>query len=54
MFLQQDREERELFAIDETVEMADITIDNDSSLEDFYREIEERLVEPVLGDEPSS
>jgi dephospho-CoA kinase len=28
--------------------MADITIDNDGSLQDFHREIEEQVVKPLL------
>lgn len=53
-FLQQDEEEKEMFRIEEAIEEADITIDNDGSLEDFHREIEEQVVKPVLDDEERS
>lgn len=47
-FLRQDEEEKEIFQIDRAAEMADITIDNDGSLKEFHREIEEQVVEPIL------
>jgi len=49
-FLEQDREEKEIFHIDEAVKQADITIDNDGSLGAFHRKIEKRVVEPMFGD----
>lgn len=50
-FLRQDREEAEMYWIEETIEQADITIDNDGSLEDFHRAIKEQVVKPVLSGE---
>jgi dephospho-CoA kinase len=47
-FLRQDAEEKEMFQIDRAAEMADITIDNDGSLQDFHREIEKQVVKPIL------
>lgn len=47
-FLRQDQEEKEMFQIERAADMADITIDNDGSLQDFHREIEEQVVKPLL------
>jgi dephospho-CoA kinase len=47
-FLAQDREENEIFQIEETIERADLTIDNDGSLANLYRRIEVQVVEPLL------
>jgi dephospho-CoA kinase len=49
-FLEQDKEEQEIFDIDEAIKQADITIDNDGSLQAFHRKIDRRVVEPMLGD----
>jgi dephospho-CoA kinase len=49
-FLRQDREEREMFDIEGAAEKADIAIDNEGSLHDFYSEIEAQVFEQVLGD----
>jgi dephospho-CoA kinase len=48
-FLRQDQEEKELFHIEEAIQQADITIDNDGALEAFHRKIERQVVEPILG-----
>jgi dephospho-CoA kinase len=48
-FLRQDQEEKELFRIEEAIQQAEITIENDGSLKDFYRAIEKRVVEPILA-----
>jgi dephospho-CoA kinase len=50
-FLQQEAEEKELFHLEETLAMADITVANDRSRDALYREIERKVVEPVLDDE---
>lgn len=47
-FLRQDREEKEIFQIEDAASMADITIDNDGSLQGFHREIEKQVVKPLL------
>ena len=47
-FLEQDREEMEIFQIEETIKKADITIDNGSSLREFYHKIEKHVAKPVL------
>lgn len=47
-FVRQDSEEEEVFDIQEAAARADITIENDGSLEDFHRSIEEQIVEPLL------
>jgi dephospho-CoA kinase len=48
-FLEQDREEREIFEIDEAVKEADLSIRNDRSLEKFYERIDECVAGPILG-----
>ena len=48
-FSQKDREEEELFHIQATIQSADLTIDNSGSLEDFHREIEEKIIRGPLG-----
>lgn len=50
-FREQDAAEEDLFDIQEAAERADLTIDNSGSLEEFYRRIEERVVQGVLVDE---
>ena len=50
-FLQQDQEEKEMFHIEETIQQADITIDNDGTLQDFHRTIEKQVVAPILEHE---
>lgn len=44
----QDREEDELFELDNVMEMADVTVNNDGTLGAFHRSIERRLVQPYL------
>lgn len=47
-FVQQDREEEQLFSISETVSRADVTIPNDRSLEDFHQAVDSRLIRAVM------
>ena len=47
-FLQQEEQEKELFHVEQAMEMADITVENDDSLDAFYDEIEKKVVTPVL------
>ncbi len=48
-FLKQEKEEEELFNISDTISEADITVDNSSRIEDFYQEIETKIVEMRLS-----
>lgn len=50
-FLMQDKAEEEIFKISETIKYAAVTIHNDGTREDFYRKIEEFLVQQKLFDE---
>jgi dephospho-CoA kinase len=44
VFLKQEQEEEQLFHISETVERADISIDNSGTVEEFHRKIDASLV----------
>lgn len=48
-FLEHDRAEQELFDLDQTLSMADLTIENDGTLEEFHREIDEKILNRVKG-----
>jgi dephospho-CoA kinase len=48
-FKQQDKAEEEMFRISETIEQADLTINNDVSLETFHQRIEETIVQQELS-----
>lgn len=50
-FLRQEREEEEMFSVSEAIRRADVTIENNTTLEALYRRIEEILIRPVLTDE---
>jgi len=50
-FLQQDKTEEEIFQISEAIQYADITINNNGSLEAFHRKIKESVVQEILSDE---
>ncbi|MDN3509815.1 MAG: AAA family ATPase [Candidatus Jettenia sp.] len=50
-FLIQDKTEEEIFKIGETIHSADVTINNDGTRKDFYRKIEEFLVQRKICDE---
>lgn len=50
-FLRQDQEEIDSFDLDETIRRADLTIENDASLEAFYRRIRESIMKAPLGEE---
>jgi len=47
-FKQQDKAEEEMFRVSETIEQADVTINNDDSLEAFHRRIEETIIRQAL------
>jgi dephospho-CoA kinase len=49
-FLRQDREEEEMFNISDAVKYADITINNDGTMGDFYKEIERSIVNQKLAE----
>jgi len=49
-FLQQDREEEEMFHLGEAIELADLTVENDGTLEEFHDRIEERIIKPELAE----
>jgi dephospho-CoA kinase len=40
-----------MFSIDETIRRADVTVENDATLDLFYRQIEKAIVQPVLSNE---
>jgi len=48
-FLRQDATEEEMFHVSETIQHADMTINNDGTLEAFHRRIEESLVQEMLS-----
>lgn len=50
-FLRQEREEEELFSLSDTIHRADVTIENNGTLEMFHRQIEAVLIRPVLAEE---
>jgi len=50
-FLRQEREEEEMFSIGETIRRADVTVENDATLDLFYRQIEKAIIQPVLANE---
>lgn len=50
-FKEQDREERQLFDLDETIKMADVRLNNDGTVEAFHKEIDEKLINRHLEDE---
>jgi dephospho-CoA kinase len=50
-FLQQDKTEEEIFHISKAIQHADITINNDGSLEAFQKKIKESVVQEILSDE---
>jgi dephospho-CoA kinase len=50
-FLEQDKEEEQLFRISEAIEKADLTIRNDASLEAFHERIDETIIDGVLAAE---
>lgn len=47
-FLEHDRAEQELFKLDRTMQMADVSVRNNSTLDEFHREIETNVVGPRL------
>jgi dephospho-CoA kinase len=47
-FLVHDWREEELFHINETIQTADITLDNDGSLEELHRQIEKKILAGFL------
>lgn len=51
-FRQQEKSEEELFHISQTIQKADVAVNNDGSLEDFHQKIEEALRPCSLMDEP--
>lgn len=48
-FIENDRSEEELFDLKRTLNMAEIIIQNDGSMEDFHRQIEEKVVDPLIN-----
>lgn len=50
-FQQQERMEEEQFRLSETIRRADLTVQNDGSLEDFHQQIEEQLLQRYLPTE---
>jgi dephospho-CoA kinase len=50
-FLRQEREEEEMFSVGEAICRADLTIENNTTLEAFHQRIEETIIRPVLVDE---
>jgi len=50
-FLQQDREEQEIFHLSDTLQMADIVLDNEGSLAQLHSQIDRRVVPQLLDDE---
>jgi dephospho-CoA kinase len=48
-FKQQDQEEEELFDIGTTIDQADLTLRNDSSLEDLHQLIENEIIADLLA-----
>lgn len=52
-FRVQDRHEEEQFRISETSAQADVTLNNDGTLDDLHRQIVQVLVRGVLQDELS-
>ena len=50
-FQEQDRSEETLFHIDDTIQMADRVVLNDSSLEDFHAAIERKIINDFLSNE---
>jgi len=50
-FLRQEREEEDMFSVSQAIRRADVTVENDTTLEAFYRRIEETIIRPVLADE---
>jgi dephospho-CoA kinase len=48
-FLEQDREEREMFRLEDAMRESDFTINNDRNLEFFHKEIDEELIDNVLS-----
>jgi dephospho-CoA kinase len=47
-FLEEDREERRRFALDETMKTADLVIPNNGTLDEFRRRIDRVLVDSIL------
>lgn len=47
-FLRDDQREMELFDLGETLAMADLVIPNDGTLKHFYRQIEAKIIGPLL------
>lgn len=47
-FLKQERSENEIFQLDETISMANLTIKNDGTLDDLHKEID-KLAVTILG-----
>lgn len=50
-FFQMEEEEEQMFHISRTVDMADITINNDGTLEEFHQNVQEKIIEPILEPE---
>jgi dephospho-CoA kinase len=50
-FLRDDKEEQELFEIQEAIQRVDININNDGDLQDFRHRIQEQLIKGRLADE---
>jgi dephospho-CoA kinase len=48
--LQQDQEEEEIFHLSETIEEADVVLNNDQTLAQLHRQIDRRLVPGLLED----
>jgi dephospho-CoA kinase len=51
-FLQQDEEEEEIFHLSETIEEADIVLDNDQSLAKLHSQIDRKVVPELRKDDP--
>ncbi len=49
--LSQDKQENELFDLEQAIKMADVTVNNDGTLGAFHESIERRLIDPHLKDE---
>lgn len=50
-FLQQDREEEEIFHLSHTIQETDIVLNNDESLAQLHRQVDHRLMNGLLTDE---
>jgi dephospho-CoA kinase len=49
-FLAQDRQEEDLFRISEAIAHADVTLNNDGSLDALHRQVEQVLIRDLLAD----